>query len=81
MAASELVKKCCFKLFRILQIKNIIFKNHIKKCIANALNISPVSSVVIFLLRLNMVHLHRVSTEACYLSGFFHIPFVDGLQG
>ena len=46
VAASELVKKCCF---RILQIEYIIYKKHIKKCIANALNISLVSSAVIFL--------------------------------
>ena len=27
-----------------------------------------------------MVLLHRVSTQASCLSGFFHIPFVDGWQ-
>ena len=36
VAASELVKKCCFKIFRILQIEYIIYKKHIKKCTANA---------------------------------------------
>ena len=27
-----------------------------------------------------MVHPHRVSTQTSYLSGFFHITFVDGWQ-
>ena len=49
MAASELVKNCCFKLFQILQIEYVIYKKYIKKCIANVLNISLFSSAVIFL--------------------------------
>ena len=52
VAASELVKKYCFKLFRILQIEYIIYKKHIKKCIAKALSISLVSSAVTFLTRI-----------------------------
>ena len=48
VSASELLKKCCFKLFQILQIEYIIYKKT-KTCIANALNISLVSSAVIFL--------------------------------
>ena len=49
MSASELLKKCYFKLFQILQIEYVIYKKNIKKCIANALNISFVSSAVILL--------------------------------
>ena len=52
VAASELVKKCCFKLFRILQIEYIIYIKNIKRCIASTLNISIVSSVVIFLTKI-----------------------------
>ena len=48
VTASELVKKSCFKLFRILQIEYIIHEKN-KKSFANALNISLVSSAVIFL--------------------------------
>ena len=55
-----------------------IYKKYIKKCIANALNISVVSSAVIFLTTIKYGNLHQVSTQASYLSGFFHISFVDG---
>ena len=77
VAASELVKKCCFKLFRILQIEYIIYKK-------NALQTLWTYPLFLqrwyFWLRLNMVHPHRVSTQTSYLSGFFHITFVDGWQ-
>ena len=55
-----------------------IYKKNIKKCIANDLNISVVSSAVIFLTTIKYGNLHQVSTQASYLSGFFHISFVDG---
>ena len=79
MAVSELVKKFCFKLFRIIQIEYLIYKKN--KCIAKALNISIVSSALIFLTTIDMVNLHRVSTQTSYLSGHFHISFVDGWCG
>ena len=79
MAASEIVKKCYFKLFWILRIECKIYIEH-KKKFANALNISLVSSAVIFSTTIEycVVHLHRVSTQTSYLPRFFHIPFVDG---
>ena len=80
MTASELVKKCCCKLFRILQIEYIIYKRDIKKCIASALNIALVSSAEIFSTTIEYGTSHRVSTQTSYSSGFFHIPFVDGWQ-
>ena len=47
VAPSELVQKCCIKLYWILQIEYIIYEKT-KKSIANALNMSLVSSTVIF---------------------------------
>ena len=81
VAASELIKKCCFKLFRILQIEHIIHKKTFKKCIAKALNISFVSSVVIFLNTIEYGTSSSSIDSTSYLSGFFHITFVDGWQG
>ena len=80
VAASELVKKCYFKLFRLLRNEYIIYIKKYKKYIANALNVSRVSSAVIFstTIEYRMLHLHPVSTQTSYLTRFFHISFVDG---
>ena len=39
-----------------------------------------VSSAVIFLTTIEYRTYHRLSTQTSYLSGFFHITFVDGWQ-
>ena len=77
VSASELLKKCCFKLFQILQIEYIIYKKT-KTCIANALNISLVSSAVIFLTTIEYGTSSSSIDSNGSLSGFFHVPFVDG---
>ena len=79
VSASDLLKKCCFKLFQILQIEYIIYKKT-KTCIANALNISLVSSVVIFLTTIEYGTSSSSINSNGSLSGFFYVPFVDGWQ-
>ena len=78
------IRKFCFWISKMLlqafsDTQNWIYikKNHIK-----ALQTLWTYPLILrrwyFRLRLNIVHLHRVSSQIRYLTGIFHIQFVTG---